>query len=348
MNKPEIKKDIENKPIIGITMGDINGIGPEVIIKALSDLRISKNIVVIIYGSAKVLTFYKKLLKNDEFNFNTIKSVTQAHTKKINVINCWEENIEVQPGVDNKEGGTCSFMALKKATEDLKEGLIEAVVTAPINKKNILNEDFNFPGHTEYFTQNFGEKESLMLLVSEDLRVGVVTGHIPLKDVSNSISKEIILLKLKIFEKTLRKDFGIQKPKIAVLGLNPHAGEDGVLGNEEVEIIAPLVEELRKKGMFVFGPYPADGFFGMMQFKKFDGILAMYHDQGLIPFKTLAFENGVNFTAGLSIVRTSPDHGTAYNIAGKNTANESSMREAIYLVSDVLKKRQEEAIISTS
>ncbi|MDQ3536104.1 MAG: 4-hydroxythreonine-4-phosphate dehydrogenase PdxA [Bacteroidota bacterium] len=346
MNTSEIKKSTENKPVIGITMGDINGIGPEVIIKALSDPRITKNIVIIIYGSTKVLTFYRKLLKNEDINFNPIKSVSQVNTKKINIINCWEDNIEAQPGVDNKDGGYCSYMALKRATEDLKEGLIEAVVTAPINKKNIQNEEFNFVGHTEFFTQHFGDNESLMLLVSENLRVGVVTGHIPLKEVSEGITKEKLTAKIKIFAKSLKKDFGISKPRIAVLGLNPHAGEDGILGSEENEIISPVIEEFRKKGNFVFGPYPADGFFGMMQFKKFDGVLAMYHDQGLIPFKTLAFENGINFTAGLSVVRTSPDHGTAYNIAGKNIANESSMREAIYLVSDVLKNRKEELVIS--
>nr|MDQ3395111.1 4-hydroxythreonine-4-phosphate dehydrogenase PdxA [Bacteroidota bacterium] len=235
----------------------------------------------------------------------------------------------------------CSYMALKKVTENLKAGLIEAVVTAPINKKNIQNEAFNFPGHTEYFTEHFGSNESLMLLVNDGLRVGVVTGHIPLKDVCNDVTTEKLSEKIRIFENSLKKDFGIQKPKIAVLGLNPHAGEDGVLGKEEIELISPVIEGFRKKGSFVFGPYPADGFFGMMQFKKFDGVLAMYHDQGLIPFKTLAFETGINFTAGLSIVRTSPDHGTAYSIAGKNIANESSMREAIYLVSDILNARLE-------
>lgn len=346
MNNPEVLNN-ENKPIVGITMGDINGIGPEVIIKALSDPHFTKKSVVVIYGSAKVLTFYKKLLKNEEFNFHQIKSVQQGHPKKINLINCWEENIEVNPGIDNKDGGHCSYMALKKATEDLKEGLIQAIVTAPINKKNIQNEEFNFAGHTEFFTQNFGDKESLMLLVSENLRVGVVTGHIPLKDVSMNITKEKLISKIKIFEKSLKKDFGILKPRIAVLGLNPHAGEDGILGSEEIETISPVIEELRKKGMFVFGPYPADGFFGMIQFKKFDGVLAMYHDQGLIPFKTLAFENGINYTAGLSIVRTSPDHGTAYSIAGKNIASESSIREAIFLAWDILKNREEEVIIST-
>jgi 4-hydroxythreonine-4-phosphate dehydrogenase len=256
------------------------------------------------------------------------------------VVNCWNENIEAKPGEINNEAGLASYMALEKVNQDLKEGLLDAVVTAPINKKNIQSPDFDFAGHTEYFTHHFGEKESLMLLVSEDFRVGVVTGHIPLSAVSIQISKEKIMQKIKILESSLKKDFGILRPRIAVLGLNPHAGEEGLLGNEEIEIISPAIEDSKKKGILAFGPYPSDGFFGMMQFKKFDAVLAMYHDQGLIPFKTLAFETGINYTAGLKIIRTSPDHGTAYNIAGKNLANESSFREAIFLAQDIIKNRK--------
>lgn len=331
----------QEKPIVGITIGDYNGVGPEIIIKVLSEPRASKNIIPVVYGSTKVLSFYKKLLKNEDFNYNHIKTISQVNPKRVNVINCWEDPTEVQPGLVTDEAGSCSYLALKKATEDIKEGLINAIVTAPINKKNIQSPDFNYPGHTEYFSQNFGSGESLMLLVAEDLRVGVMTGHIPLNDVSSNIAYEKLLEKVKIFEKSLKKDFNIVKPKIAILGLNPHAGEGGLLGKEEEDILIPAIEELKKRGILAFGPYPADGFFGMMQYKKFDGVLAMYHDQGLIPFKTLAFEKGVNFTAGLSIIRTSPDHGTAYNIAGKNIADESSFREALYLAEDILKNRNE-------
>lgn len=341
MNNTEEKKKIENKPVIGITMGDMNGIGPEIIVKALADPRITKNMVTVVYGSSKVLSFYKKHLKQDEISFNQIKSASQLHPRKINVINCLNDNIEVKPGEINNEAGLGSFSALEKVTQDLKEGTLDAVVTAPINKKNIQNPDFNFAGHTEFFTHHFGEKESLMLLVNEDLRVGVVTGHIPLSLVSSQVTKEKIMQKLKILDNSLKKDFGIIRPRIAVLGLNPHAGEEGLLGSEENEIISPAIEEVKKKGLLAFGPYPSDGFFGMMQFKKFDAVLAMYHDQGLIPFKTMAFETGINYTAGLSIIRTSPDHGTAYNIAGKNLASESSFREAIFLAQDIIKNRKE-------
>ncbi|CAN5243640.1 4-hydroxythreonine-4-phosphate dehydrogenase PdxA [soil metagenome] len=341
MNNTEEKNKNENKPILGITMGDMNGIGPEVILKALSDPRVIKNMVIIVYGSSKVLSFYKKLYKHEEISFNPIKSASQFHPRKINVINCWNDNIEVKPGEINNEAGLASYTALEKVTQDLKEGAIDAVVTAPINKKNIQNPDFNFAGHTEYFTHHFGEKESLMLLINEDLRVGVVTGHIPLSAVSSHITKEKVMQKLKILDSSLRKDFGIIRPRIAVLGLNPHAGEEGLLGSEEIEIISPAIEEVKKRGILAFGPYPSDGFFGMMHFQKFDAVLAMYHDQGLIPFKTLAFETGINYTAGLSIIRTSPDHGTAYNVAGKNLANESSIREAIFLAQDIIKNRKE-------
>lgn len=330
-----------DKPKIGITIGDINGIGPEVIIKALNDNRILNYMTPVIYGSTKAISYYRKAFDLDDFNYTHYRD-NKFTNSKINIVNCWDEMIEINAGSVTPEVGIASFKALQKAVEHLKEGLIDAVVTAPINKNNIQSEDFKFAGHTEYFTENFNGKDSLMFLASEDLKVGVVTGHIPLKDVSQSITKELIIKKLKIMEESLRLDFGISKPRIAVLGLNPHAGEEGLLGSEDGNVIKPALDELKNKGKLIFGPYPADGFFGKGEYKKFDAVLAMYHDQGLIPFKTLAFNNGVNFTAGLSIIRTSPDHGTAYDIAGKNVANESSMREAIFMAYDIFKNRSEQ------
>src|SRR5690606_7345874 len=297
------------KPIIGITVGDVNGIEPEIIIKALNDNRILKLFTTVIYGSTKVLAYYKKAFKADDFNYSQVKSPDQIHHKKVNVVNCWEELVEINIGTVTKEAGTSAFQALEKACSDLKSGFIDALVTAPINKHNIQSESFKFPGHTEYLTEYFGQKESLMFLVSENLRVGVVTGHIPLQEVAAALSPSLIEQKLKLMQASLKLDFGIQKPKIAVLGLNPHAGEEGLLGKEENEIIKPAINACKEKGMLVYGPYAADGFFGTSQYKKVDGVLAMYHDQGLIPFKTLAFDSGINFTAGLPIIRTSPDHG---------------------------------------
>ncbi|MGK7396137.1 MAG: 4-hydroxythreonine-4-phosphate dehydrogenase PdxA [Candidatus Cyclobacteriaceae bacterium M3_2C_046] len=341
-------RNTEDKPTIGITIGDINGIGPEVIIKALSDSRILNYLTPVIYGSTKVLSFYRKAFKVNDFNYSQVKSQGSFSPKRINVVNCWDKMMNIEVGVETPEGGNSAFLALEKAVEDLQQGKIEAVVTAPINKNNIQSEDFQFPGHTEYFTQKFNGSDSLMMMVSDQLRVGVATAHVPLNQVSQTITKEALTSKLKIMLQSLKKDFGRQKPKLAVLGLNPHAGEEGLLGMEEKEVIIPVIEEFKNKGHLVFGPYPADGFFGLVQHIKFDGVMAMYHDQGLIPFKTIAFEKGVNFTAGLPIIRTSPDHGTAYNIAGKGQANESSMREAIYLALDIIKMRMEQKVENTS
>ena len=329
-----------DKPILGITLGDYNGVGPEVILKTMADSRITKICTPVIYGSNKILLKYKKLLEIEEINFQISKTVDNLIPKKINVINCWDDDLEIEPGKVTTEAGRCAFLSLNKATEDLISKKIDGIVTAPINKKNIQSSDFKFAGHTEYFASKDSGVEHLMLLVSEDLRVGVATGHIPLSEVKQKLTKEIILSKVNILYKSLKNDFQILKPRIALLGLNPHAGEEGLLGTEEKDFIAPLVEELKNKGVLIFGPLSADGFFGSGQFKKFDGILAMYHDQGLIPFKTLAFEQGVNFTAGLSFVRTSPDHGTAYDLAGKGIASESSFREALYLAIDVVKNRK--------
>lgn len=333
--------DNEDKPIIGISLGDYNGIGPEVIIKSLMDSRILKIANLIIYGSTKVLSYYSKNFRLDSFSYIKIPNAAEANPKKINVINCWDHNVEIKAGEVSEDAGMSAFFALKKATEDLKGGHIQCLVTGPINKKNIQNEEFHFHGQTEYFTEQFELADSLMMMVSSNLKIGVATGHIPLSQVSEHITEEKITNKIKILSKSLRNDFGIQKPKIALMGLNPHAGEEGILGSEEEAIIKPTIKRLKDDGNLLWGPYSADGFFGSGLFRKFDGILAMYHDQGLIPFKTLAFENGINFTAGLPVVRTSPDHGTAYDIAGKNIADETSMREAIFLATDIYRVRRE-------
>ncbi len=326
----------KNKPIIGISIGDINGIGVEVTLKALSDARVYKSFTPLIYGHGKVLSFYKKSLNLEEFNFAQIRSIEEVQHRKVNVINIVEESPEVIPGVETHEAGKFALESLKAAMEDLKSGRIQGLVTAPVNKNNINSEELPFVGHTEFITQAVGAKDSLMMMVSEDLKVGLVTGHIPVSQISQSLTKEKVLQKINIFLKSLKEDFGIDKPKIAILGLNPHAGEDGLLGTEEEEILKPAIREMKDKNHYVFGPYPADGFFGMMHQKRFDGVLAMYHDQGLIPFKSMAFSTGVNFTAGLPVVRTSPDHGTAYNIAGKNVADEGSMRAALHLAADIV------------
>jgi 4-hydroxythreonine-4-phosphate dehydrogenase len=331
----------QNKPRIGITIGDINGIGPEVTIKALADHRILSLVTPVVYGSGKIISFYKKLLNIEEFNYSQVRGKGQFAPKSINVVNCVDESVEITPGKASRETGKAALGALRQASDDLKEGLLDALVTGPIDKQSIHSDEFPFKGHTEFLTQHFNASESLMFMVSDSLRIGLVTEHVPLAEVSALITKEKIASKLMIMEASLRKDFGITKPKIAVLGLNPHAGDNGLIGAEDDQVIKPVVNDFRNKGKLVFGPFPPDGFFGTAQYQKYDGILAMYHDQGLIPFKSIAFESGVNFTAGLSVVRTSPDHGTAYAIAGKNQANEGSMREAIYRSAEIFRHRSE-------
>jgi 4-hydroxythreonine-4-phosphate dehydrogenase len=332
------------KPKIGISLGDLNGIGPEVVIKALADSRLLNMATPIIYGSTRVLSFYRKLMNLEEFNYSQVKNKGQFFAKSINVVNCWEDVIEINPGQPSKETGKAALLSLKKVVEDIKEGLIDGFVTAPIDKNTIHSQEFPFRGHTEYLTQTFEAMESLMLMVGDDLKVGLVTEHIPVKEISNHITKERVELKIRLLELTLKKDFHISKPKIAVLGLNPHAGDEGLIGSEENEVIKPVINDLKSKGKLIFGPFPADGFFATGQHTKYDAVLAMYHDQGLIPFKSIAFDNGVNYTAGLPIVRTSPDHGTAYSIAGKNMADEGSMRQAIYLACDIIKNRREQLV----
>lgn len=331
------------KPRIGITIGDLNGIGPEVVMKALADNRMLDQLTPVIYGSTRVLSYYKKMLGITDFSYTQVKTPGQYNSKNINVVNCWEEVIEIKPGTASKEAGRASFLALKQACEELKEGHIDALVTAPIDKQSIHSENFPFKGHTEYLTQFFGASDSLMFMISENLKVSLVTEHVSIQEVTALITKSKIESKIKILEQSLKKDFLLGKPRIAVLGLNPHAGDSGLIGKEDDELIAPVVIDLKNKGKLVYGPYSADGFFGTKSYLKFDAVLAMYHDQGLIPFKTIAFEDGVNFTAGLSIVRTSPDHGTAYSIAGKNQADEASMRLAIYKACDIFSYREEQS-----
>jgi 4-hydroxythreonine-4-phosphate dehydrogenase len=333
-----------DKPRIGITLGDINGIGPEVIIKALADHRLLTIMTPVIYGSTRVLSFYRKLMNLEEFNYSQVKTKGQFFNKAINVVNCWDDVIEITPGVPSKQAGKAALLCLKKVVEEAKEGLLDGFVTGPIDKNSIHGENFPYRGHTEYLTTVFEAGQSLMLMVGDELKVGLVTEHVPIREIASLITKERVELKIRLMEMSLKKDFKISKPKIAVLGLNPHAGDEGLLGTEENEVIRPVIAELKNKGKLIFGPFPADGFFAAGHHVKYDGVLAMYHDQGLVAFKALAFENGVNFTAGLPMVRTSPDHGTAYTIAGKNLADESSMRQAIYLACDIVKSQQEQLV----
>ncbi len=331
-----------HKPRIGITLGDYNGVGPEVVLKALSDNRILNFVTPVIYGSSRVISYYKKLFNIDELNYTQVRNKGQYAQKGINVINTSsEDTFEISPGRASTESGKAAFIALKQASSELKEGHIDALVTAPIDKHTIHSDEFPFKGHTEFLTQFFEASDSLMFMISDKLRVGLVTEHIPVKDIAASLTKEKIESKLKVMDHSLRKDFGIVKPKIAVLGLNPHAGDNGLLGEEENLIIRPVIADQKNKGRLVYGPFPADGFFAAGTYSKYDGVLAMYHDQGLVPFKSIAFGDGVNFTAGLPVIRTSPDHGTGYGIAGKNQANDGSLREAIYQAAEIFRQRNE-------
>ncbi len=327
---------------IGITTGDINGIGPEVILKTFMDERMLQLCTPVIYGSSKVMAYHKNILENgQDVRFQGHQNADRIPEGRINVINCWQDGVNITIGNPTKESGQFALNALEQAVKDLKNKKIDALVTAPINKKAMNLADFPFPGHTEFLTQQSHGKRSLMMMVNDDLRIGLVTNHLPLRDVADAVTKEKVQKKLHLFHESLVKDFGIEKPVIAVLGLNPHAGDDGVLGEEDDKIIRPVVIEAKKKGVLAIGPFPADGFFGSGEYKKYDGILAMYHDQGLVAFKSLSFGEGVNFTAGLDFIRTSPDHGTAYKIAGKNLADESSFRAAIYAAKDLWECRKD-------
>ncbi len=333
----------DSKIKVGITQGDINGIGYEVIIKTLADPRILEVCTPVVYGSPKVAAFHRKVTNVENFNFNIIRNADEANAKRANIINVMDDEVRVDIGKSTDVAGRGALAALKAAVQDLKDGKIQALVTAPFNKQNMQSAEYQFPGHTEYLASTFGGKESIMILVSNNLRVGVATGHIPLAKVPQALSKEVLVHKLQLLNKTLREDFQIRKPRIAVLGINPHAGDGGLLGEEEQTIIIPAIDEAIKSGILAFGPYAADGFFGANSTSRFDAVLAMYHDQGLAPFKALAFESGVNYTGGLPIIRTSPAHGTAYDIAGHDMASPDSFRAALYLACDAYKNRKEYA-----
>ncbi len=329
-----------DKIVVGISQGDINGISYEVIIKSLMDNRIFDMCIPVVYGSPKVAAYHRKALNIDNFSFNNVRSADEVNIKRANIISCVDENIRVELGKSTELAGTSAFDALEKATQDLSEGKIDVLVTGPINKQNIQSDTFKFAGHTEYLQEKFQAEDVLMLMINDFFRIGVVTGHIPISQVSESITKEKIISKIKILNNSLISDFGIRKPRIAVLGLNPHASDNGLIGEEEKEIIIPALEEAREANVLTFGPFPADGFFGAGSYTKFDAVLAMYHDQGLIPFKSMAFDGGVNYTAGMKVVRTSPAHGTAYELAGKNEASADSFRKAIYYACDIFKARK--------
>lgn len=334
---------MENKLIrVGITHGDINGVGYEVILKTFSDNRITELCTPIIYGSSKIAGYHRKALDLAPVNMSVISKAEEAGDNRVNIINCVDDELKVELCQSTAIAGEAAYQALEAAVNDLKRGLIDVLVTAPINKNNIQNKNFTFPGHTEYLEECFGhhEHKALMILMKDELRVALVTGHIPLSDVVSKVTKEAIVDKLLVFNKSLIQDFGVIKPRIAVLSLNPHAGDGGLIGKEEETVLLPAMQEAEKRGVMSFGPYPSDGFFGASMYEEFDGVLAMYHDQGLAPFKVLAMKEGVNFTAGLSIVRTSPAHGTAYNIAGKNMASEDSFRQALYVALDVHRNRK--------
>ncbi len=329
------------KIIVGITQGDINGVGLEVIIKTFLDPQMFELCTPVVFGSNKTASNYRKALNIEDFSFNQIRNFSEINHKRANIINVYEEDTILELGKQTEAAGKYALKSLEAATIALQQGEIDVLVTAPINKENIQSPTFNFPGHTEYLDEKFGKGNSLMFLISDNLRVAVVTGHIPITRVGQELSSEKIHKKIHLLHQSLLKDFEVRKPKIAVLGLNPHAGDNGVIGNEEKEIILPAINKAKEEGLIVYGPYSADGFFGNGNYKNFDAVLAMYHDQGLIPFKTIAFNSGVNYTAGLSIVRTSPDHGTAYDIAGKNLASEESFRKAIYTAIDIYKVRKQ-------
>lgn len=328
------------RPIIGITCGDINGIGTELIIKTFSDHRILEHCTPVIFGSNKLMNFYKKSIPEASFSYQSIKDFHKLNPRQLNVFNCWEEDINITPGQLTETGGKYAVMSLLAAAEAIKQGHIHGIVTAPIHKKNVQSENFNFTGHTPFFQALAGTKDVLMLLYAENIRIALATEHVPLVKIGENISKENLLSKINMLHTSLRRDFGIDKPKIAVLGLNPHAGDEGLIGNEEETIIKPAIREAKKEKL-IFGPYSADAFFARRSYLQFDAVLAMYHDQGLIPFKTIAVGEGVNFSAGLPFVRTSPDHGTAFDIAGKNKADETSFTAALFECIHLIQNRKE-------
>ena len=331
----------DNKIIVGITQGDSNGIGYEVIIKALSDERILDQFIPVVYGSPKLFNFYCKTIPEiEKLNVCAISNISQLQPRKINIVDCLPENVFAEPGTALPSAAQEAITSLERAVSDIKAGKIDVLVTAPINKKSMSGQGFKYPGHTEYLQNAFGVQDVTMLMISDRIKLGVVSGHIPLKEVPGAISKDRILSKLRLMKRSLEEDFSIDNPKIAVLSLNPHSGDGGLLGDEEQNIIIPAIKEAQEEGSQAFGPFSPDGYFGMGEYQRFDATLAMYHDQGLSPFKTIAFADGVNYSAGLPIVRTSPDHGTAFSLAGRDLSDASSMRCAIYQAIEIFKRRK--------
>ena len=330
-----------DKIVVGITQGDSNGIGYEVIIKALADPRILDQFTPVIYGSSKLFGFYRKTIPEvEQMDTNAISSASEAHAKRINIVNCLPDSTFAEPGQATPESAKSAIKSLETAIRELKEGKIDVLVTGPINKKAMSNEGFGFPGHTEFIQNSFGVKDVTMLMVSHRLKLGVVTGHIPLKDVASQITEEKILSKLRLMNEALKKDFVVDQPRIAVLSLNPHSGDGGLLGTEEQDIIIPAIRKATEEGILAFGPFSPDGYFGLSHYENFDATLATYHDQGLSPFKALSFEDGVNYTAGLPVIRTSPDHGTAFEMAGRDEADPRSMRAATFTAIDIYRNRK--------
>lgn len=333
----------ENMIKAAITHGDINGIGYEIIIKAFAHAYLLDYCIPVVYGSSKVASYHKKAVDVKDFMFNLVKNAEQAKDKRVNIVNVTEDEVKIDLGTSTEIAGRLALMSLEHAMDDILKKNVDVLITAPINKSNIQSPDFKFPGHTEYLAQKAGVKDFLMLMVADNIRIGTITGHIPLKEVPVQLTTDLILRKINILNRSLIQDFAITKPKIAILGLNPHAGDCGLLGKEEDDIITPAINKAFDAGILTFGPFPADGFFGSSEYLKYDGILAMYHDQGLIPFKTIAFEGGVNYTAGLPFVRTSPAHGTAYELAGKDIASADSFKEAVLLAIKIFRNRTEYA-----
>ncbi|MFN3793416.1 MAG: 4-hydroxythreonine-4-phosphate dehydrogenase PdxA [Chitinophagaceae bacterium] len=326
------------RPVIGFSCGDLNGIGIELIIKTLSDNRILDICTPVVFASNKSINFYRKSLADINLNYASSKDASRINPKQINIVNCWEEEVAITPGQLNEIGGKYAIISLRAAAQALKDGQIQGLVTAPIHKKNVQSDDFRYSGHTPFLKDFFGANDVAMLMTAPNMRVGLVTEHVPVAELGKHITKEAIISKLKIIHSSLQKDFGIDKPRIAVLGMNPHSGDEGLIGNEEESVIKPAIKE-SKQHIMVFGPYSADAFFARGQHERFDAVLAMYHDQGLIPFKSLAIGEGVNYTAGLPVVRTSPDHGTAFDIAGKGKADHTSFLEATYTCIDIIRQR---------
>ena len=327
------------KPVIGISCGDINGIGTEVIIKTFADHRILEHCTPVIFASSKLINFYRKAIPDINFTYQNIKDFNRVNHKQINIFNCWEEEVMIQPGQLTETGGRYAVRSLKSAMQALMEGQIHGLITAPMHKSNVQSADFNYTGHTPYLKVAANVTDVLMLLYTTQLRVGLVTEHLPLKQVHEKVTREAVLSKLQLLHQSLRRDFGIDKPKIAVLGLNPHAGDEGLLGKEEEQVIKPALKDANQQNILTFGPFSADAFFARSSYLQFDAVLAMYHDQGLVPFKTIASGEGVNFTAGLPFVRTSPDHGTAFDIAGKNVADPSSFITAVFECAAIIERR---------